>query len=363
MPDIPPLLPNSHQALLRNLPAAPGRLALLGVTDPRLLMALPGGGLAFTEHYGVLQQLKVRPDWQAAFGYEDPGLMPDSMDSVVVFMPKARSELTLRLALAAHLLREGGRVILIGEKREGIAGAVKQLKAMASDAVKLDSARHCQVWMGEPQRPESMGPAVAAFDIGQWLSWHQVEAAGVTLEVAGLPGIFSEGRLDDGTRLLLEALADMDLSGPVLDFACGAGTIGAWLHCHSAGRLAIDGVDVQAQAVLCARQTYERAGVKGEIRASDGLPAEAGRYATIVSNPPFHTGVKTDLSMTTRFLQQAEKHLAVRGDLVLVANRFLPYAELLEKHIGACRVLSSNDRYTVYHACRRLAVRHRNTDG
>jgi 16S rRNA (guanine1207-N2)-methyltransferase len=69
------------------------------------------------------------------------------------------------------------------------------------------------------------------------------------------------------------------------------------------------------------------------------------------------------MSMTVRFLQQAEKHLAVRGDLVLVANRFLPYAELLQQHIGACRVLSSNERYTVYHASRRLAVRHRNSDG
>lgn len=267
---IQPTLANSHQALLRNLASAPGRLALIGVTDAGLLTSLPGGGLAVTEHHGVWQQLSGQSGWQAVFGYEDPGLVRNSMDSVVVFMPKARSELTLRLALATYLLSDAGRVILIGEKREGIAGAVKQLKAMAPDAVKLDSARHCQVWMAQPRRPGPTEAMAEGFDIRQWLSWHQVEAAGVTLDVAGLPGIFSDGRLDDGTRLLLDALTDMDLSGPVLDFACGAGTIGAWLHGHSAGKLVIDGVDVQAQAVLCARQTYERAGVKGEIRASDG---------------------------------------------------------------------------------------------
>jgi 16S rRNA (guanine1207-N2)-methyltransferase len=251
-------LPNSHQALLRNLASAPGRLALIGVTDAGLLAALPDGGLAVTEHHGVLQALDGQPGWQAAFGYDDPGLNRGSVDSAVVFMPKARSELDLRLALASFLLAPGGRVILVGEKREGIAGAVKQLKTLAPDASKLDSARHCQVWAAQPQSGDS---ATGHFDMRQWLGWHRFEVAGVSLNVAGLPGIFSDGRLDDGTRLLLEALADMELNGPVLDFACGAGTIGAWLHGYSGGKLAVDGVDVQAQAVFCARQTYDWAGV------------------------------------------------------------------------------------------------------
>lgn len=174
--------------------------------------------------------------------------------------------------------------------------------------------------------------------------------AGTALEVAGLPGIFSDGHLDEGTRLLLETLAKRPLVGPVLDFACGAGTIGAWLSAYHGDDLEVDGVDVQAQAVYCARQTYQRHGVRGRIIASDGLPDGLGRYATIVTNPPFHTGVRTDSSMTTEFLGQASRHLSARGELIMVANRFLPYPELIKAEFAGFEVLAENSRFRVYRA-------------
>jgi 16S rRNA (guanine1207-N2)-methyltransferase len=41
-----------------------------------------------------------------------------------------------------------------------------------------------------------------------------------------LPGVFSHGRLDRGTELLLEHLDKLP-SGHLLDFGCGAGVLGA----------------------------------------------------------------------------------------------------------------------------------------
>ncbi|WP_166261037.1 methyltransferase [Marinobacter salicampi] len=337
-------LPNSHEALLRNLDALSGRLALIGLSDERLPGLLADGGLAVTDHYGLWQRLQSQPGWTAIFGYDDDNLGHGTGDTAVVFLPKARPELTLRLALARHLLGDGGRVLLIGEKREGIAGAVKQLRIEDAGARKLDSARHCQVWQAR------LAPADAGFDPAQWLDWHTVDMAGTSVKVANLPGIFSAGHLDAGTRVLLEALAGANLSGPVLDFACGAGTIGAWLHAHTGGALSADGIDVQAQAVYCARRTYERAGVSGHITAADGLPDGLGQYATVITNPPFHTGVQTDTTMTARFLQGISRHLAPGGQLLLVANAFLPYRDLMEQHIGPCQVLAGDRKFTVYRA-------------
>ncbi|MFP3977998.1 methyltransferase [Marinobacter sp. KMM 10035] len=344
-------LPNSHQALLKNQHLLSGRLALLGVSSAHLLPALPFSGLAMSEHAGVFRALERHDGWQAAFGYDDPVLADSSYDSIVVFLPKARAELEMRLALARSLAAGNARLILVGEKKEGIAGAIKQLKAVAPQASKADSARHCQVWSAESVEP------VPGFRAQDWLSWSTVECSGISIEVAGLPGIFSQDGLDNGTRMLLETLAEQPVRADrLLDFACGAGVIGAWIQAWQAARqvpvASIDGVDVQSQAVICARETYQRNRSDGTIFASDGLAGIDGLWPGVISNPPFHTGVKTDTSMTEQFLQDVKRHLQLGGELRLVANSFLPYEALIKRHIGRVERLREDGRFTVYRAFR-----------
>ena len=345
-------LANSHAALLRNEANLRGRLALIGVSDSQLLSALPDGGLAMSEHAGLCVTMNSQQTWKVAFGYDDLALSAASADTVVLFVPKSRAEMNLRLALGLWLVSSGGRVLLVGEKKEGVAGAVKQLKAVLPQAEKIDSAKHCQVWLAEGVQPEP------AFRLADWLQWHSVERAGSAVSVAGLPGIFSDGELDAGTAMLLDTLAESPLkNGATLDFACGAGVIGAWLQQYLADQgqpgMPVDGVDVQAQAVFCARATYDRARANGVITASDGLAQVQGRYRNLLTNPPFHTGVRTDTSMTEAFLAGAAKHLVSGGELRLVANRFLPYEGLIRQHVGSPRVLAENKRFIVWSATRR----------
>jgi 16S rRNA (guanine1207-N2)-methyltransferase len=345
-------LPNSHEVLLRNRHLLQGRVALLGVTASGLLADLPAGGMAMSEHAGVCAALAGHDGWEVCFGYDDPALAAGSFDTLVVFLPKARAELDLRLALARWLAAAGARLVLLGEKKEGIAGAVKQLKAVAPDANKTDSARHCQVWCADPIEP------LPEFSLQQWMTWTGIDCKTVHLEVAGLPGIFSLGELDEGTRMLLETLDENPLRpGAVLDFACGAGVLGTWLHGWNEQQnhpgVTVDGIDVQSQAVICARATYERNGVSGRILASDGLSGVEGTWPVILSNPPFHSGVRTDLSMTERFLREVVRHLAPGGEVRLVANSFLPYEPLMKRCIGSVERLREDRRFTVYRAFRR----------
>lgn len=342
-------LPDSHQALLKNQHLISGSFALLGVTSAHLLSEFSHNGLAMSEHEGIFRALELHQNWKACFGYDDPALAENQYDTLVVFLPKARAELEMRLALACSLTKPNARLILIGEKKEGIAGAIKQLKVIAPQASKADSARHCQVWCAD-----SIEPA-PKFRVQNWLDWRRVECAGVSFEVAGLPGIFSQNDLDKGTRMLLETLAEHPVRAErVLDFACGAGVIGAWLQAWQAARGAqvtdVDGVDVQSQAVICARETYSRNCVNGTVFASDGLAGIEGMWSGILSNPPFHSGVKTDTSMTERFLQDVKRHLLPGGELRLVANSFLPYEALIKRHIGRVERLREDGRFTVYRA-------------
>ncbi|TGN41273.1 methyltransferase [Marinobacter confluentis] len=345
-------LPNSHQALLKNSDCLVGRTVFLGLSDPGLLDRIAGNGLVMTENAGTLALLQSsHPDWQAAFGYDDPILGPGLADTVAIFMPKSRTELSLRLALAVWLVADGGRVLLVGEKKEGIAGGVRQMKEVLPESGKLDSARHCQVWQAKGVSTSRF----SEFRLADWVKWHTVESNALAIEVAGLPGIFSDGELDAGTALLLDTLARSPLvPGRALDFACGAGVIGAWLQTLQArdggDAYPVEGLDVQFQAVTCARLTYDRAGAQGTIAASDGLPASAGPWQSVVTNPPFHTGVRTDMSVTERFLESVSRHLVKGGELRLVANRFLPYRPLIEQHIGRASVLAENTKFVVWSA-------------
>ncbi|TNE95445.1 MAG: class I SAM-dependent methyltransferase [Gammaproteobacteria bacterium] len=345
-------MPNSHEALLRNRQLLDGPLALIGPSSVELLSALPQGGIAVCEHVGQVQALNIQGNWRVHYGYDVTELERGGCDVVVVFLPKARAELDLRLALARWLTREGGRLVLVGEKKEGISGAVKQLRSVAPDAGKVDSARHCQVWVA------TNTDSLSDFDVTQWLDWHTIDFRDVSVDVAGLPGIFSRGELDSGTRCLLETLADQPLkASTVLDFACGAGVIGAWLQSWQAANhlpvSTVDGVDVQFQAVTCAQATYDRAGSRGSITASDGLKALDGRWSAVVTNPPFHSGVKTDTSMTESFLREVARHLTSGGELRLVANTFLPYGSLIQRFVGPVERLYEDRRFTVYKAVRR----------
>lgn len=344
---MPKTMLNTHDVLLRNSESLSGRLALIGLADAAVLPDLPGKpGLIMTDHAGVFAGWQGLQGWQAVFGYEDSALAADCADTVVVFMPKSRPELELRLALAGHLATAGGRLVLIGEKKEGIASGARVMQFTFPDACKIDSARHCQVW----EAPVPAG--LTGFNLGAWLSWHKIRSGGVELDVAGLPGIFSEGRLDEGTARLLDSFADGVPEGPVMDFACGAGVVGAWLA-KKKPDIALDAVDVQFQAVACTRATFERAGIDAHVWPSDGLSEVEGKYRLLVSNPPFHTGVRTDMSMTEAFLRDAARHLQRGGELRIVANTFLPYPDLIQRYVGPCETLSQDKRFSVYRAFRR----------
>jgi 16S rRNA (guanine1207-N2)-methyltransferase len=342
-------LPNSHQALLKNRDQLSGRLAILGLTDPGLLDEIDSAGLVMTENEGIRSFLQARDSRAIAFGYDDPALTAGLADTVIVFLPKSRSELSMRLSLARRLVVEDGRVILVGEKKEGIAGAVRQLRELLPQSQKVDSARHCQVWQADAVSPST------DFRLADWMQWHGIERHGVALDVAGLPGIFSDGELDAGTALLLDTLATTPLPpGKTLDFACGAGVVGAWWQGFQAQRVGgvwpVDGVDVQFQAVACARATYARAGAEGAIIPSNGLSSVEGQYQSVITNPPFHTGIRTDTSVTEQFLQSVSGYLVKGGELRLVANRFLPYEALIQRHIGRAKILAEDTKFVVWSA-------------
>ncbi len=326
------------EVLLRQAELFQGELLLAGLPADDLLGQLPRAH-GWSWHAGEQNVLQARFAGRSQFG---TGAPEAAFDSAALFLPKSR-ELTdyLLQALAARLA--GRELYLVGEKRAGIERAAKQL-AVYGKPRKLDSARHCQLW----QVTVDHAPAVP--DLHSLAQRFELPLADGPLPVISLPGVFSHGRLDRGSALLLGQLDGLP-QGHLLDFGCGAGVLGATLkrrYPHSQLTL----LDVDAFAVESSRLTLAANGLEAEVIAGDGIDAAPTGLAAIVSNPPFHTGVHTNYQASEHLLRQAARHLDKGGELRLVANSFLKYPPLIEQHLGPCKTLIEADGFRIYSARR-----------
>ena len=182
------------EVLLRQPEYFQGEVLLVGLPPDDLLGQLPNAH-GWCWHAGDQTALDARFAGRVHFGVELP---ERSFDTAVVFLPKSKelSDYVLN-AVAARL--PNADVFLVGEKKGGIEGASKQLAAFGKPR-KLDSARHCQLWQ------VTVDTAPAAPVLAQLAQHYELPLAEGPLKVVSLPGVFSHGRLDRGSALLLEHL-------------------------------------------------------------------------------------------------------------------------------------------------------------
>ncbi len=327
------------EVLLRQAERFRGPVLLAGLPADDLLGALPEAR-GWSWHAGEQAALETRFPGRSRFAARAPD---GDVRAAVLFLPKSR-ELTdyLLTALAARL-GAGGDLFLVGEKRAGIERAARQLGAFGAP-VKLDSARHCQLWQATVAAP------VAAPDLEAQAECFELALDDGPLRVVSLPGVFSHGRLDRGSALLLRHLDGLP-RGALLDYGCGAGVLGAWLKRRYPDS-PVSLLDVDAFALESSRLTLAANGLEGELIAADSLRAAPKGLAAIVSNPPFHQGVRTDYQATEALLRDARDHLGAKGELRLVANAFLKYPPLIEASLGGCQALAEADGFRIYRATR-----------
>lgn len=326
------------EVLLRQADLFTGPLLLAGLPADSLLGTFPQAH-GWSWHAGDQALLKARFAGRSHYGVEAPDV---AFDAAVLFLPKSRDLANYLLnALASRL---GGRTLyLVGEKRGGIEGAAKQLHAFGKPR-KLDSARHCQLWQVTVDNP----PAAQSLD--SLALRFELPLSDGPLQIVSLPGVFSHGRLDRGTALLLEHLDGLP-SGHVLDFGCGAGVLGTLIkRRYPQSRVTL--LDVDAFAVASSRLTLAANGLEGEVICGDGIDSAPRELDVILSNPPFHTGVHTNYQASENLLKKSADHLKKGGEMRLVANSFLRYQPLIEDALGNCETRAQADGFKIYRALR-----------
>lgn len=182
--------------------------------------------------------------------------------------------------------------------------------------------------------------------VHQEKNWH-FELYGKIFNFTTDNGVFSKSTVDFGSRLLLEALQDANLTGKILDVGCGYGPLGLALA-YKFPTTQVDMVDVNLLALKLASKNAQQNGITNvNIFESDGYQAiTTTDYNAIITNPPIRAGKQ----VVHRILSEAKQHLALAGTLTVVIQKKqgAPSAKKkMEEIFGNCEVLLKNKGYFI----------------
>lgn len=340
-------LSNPSQLLARNIELfSDKRVLVAGFNDDSLIELLASSGAAQVMGYGldyhnhvVAQKSLTRSNATLQFAayYDNKAHQP--WQQLVIYWPKAKQRVLYLLANLLPHLAPDAEIYLVGDNKGGVKSCGKLLADYCDETLKLDAARHCSLY-----RAMYRNNAVP-FEKEQWLKQYKISVADSDINIRSLPGVFSHGELDLGTQLLLENIGHVKMKR-TLDFGCGCGVIGTFIGIKRQG-IPIELVDIDALAIESAKLTLAANGVTGKVYASDGFSDISGKFATIVSNPPFHSGIKTDYRVPEQFIATAPQQLMDGGQLRIVANKFLKYEPIIEQHFAKQELVAETTKFKI----------------
>ncbi|UAA39118.1 16S rRNA (guanine(1207)-N(2))-methyltransferase RsmC [Paraneptunicella aestuarii] len=346
------MLSPESEVILRNKELVnTGAWLLVNATDDEIFSHVGDTVVGFHQFYDCYLSAQKSSARKTANGQHIFSAFYDdekSFDGAIIYWPKSKQHGLMLCQHIATKIKAQGHLLIVGDNKSGIKSADKALSKIGFNFNKIDSARHCTLLGTQLVEPAK------SFNSTDWVNSYSFSANTNKLTFETLPGAFSADALDEGTQLLLQDIDGLfnhlSSGNRVLDFACGNGVIATYIAKHHP-QLKLTLSDINSLAMLCAKRNLASNHIsedKAKIVASDGMAEIEGKFQVIVSNPPFHSGIKTDYSITEQFIKDAKAHLTPGGKLRLVANRFLKYPDLLQAHFGNVEVINQNSRFSVY---------------
>jgi 16S rRNA (guanine1207-N2)-methyltransferase len=301
---------------------------------------------SYLAQQGLINNLRINGFPQDAAGFSNGLQIPRfEFDLVLIKIPKTLALLEYQLYSLRGLIRTGSRIIGAGMTRSIHKSTIKLFEHIlgpTTTSLAWKKARLIFV-----TRDESIN-AGASPDPDRF-----VVEADREYSIVSPANVFSRGRLDDGTRLLIENMPVSTRYQLIVDLGCGNGLVGLIAASLNA-QASVLFSDESYMAVASARENFSAAfgdDRDADFKVTDCLQGIADESADLVlNNPPFHQQNTVGDAIAWKMFIEARRVLKPLGELWVVGNRHLAYHARLKKLFGACEQIASNRKFVVLKA-------------
>ena len=265
---------------------------------------------------------------------------------LVLLLPERQREQTLAdMARAFDLLKPGGTVVISLHNDWGAKRFEKHLEELAGP-VETISKHHCRVFWAK--KGKELNNAL----LDEWRPLADLRRLAEG-DFWSKPGLFAWDHVDEASALLVRTLPKT-MHGYVADLGAGWGCLSVGVLKNFENVLGLEAFEADRDAVEAARRNIGN--VKGvpfrpKVFWQDvTLGVGERKFDYVIMNPPFHEGREPDPTIGMKFITAAARCMKAEGQLWLVANRQLPYEELLQEVFDSTQQVTQEGNFKVIKA-------------
>ena len=273
----------------------------------------------------------------------EAGELHGSYDRILLIPGKDKVQSLGWMALAFAHMNPGATLMMACENRYGARSYESALKKLAG-SITSSSKSKCRFMSAKK---------TDALDEQLLNDWRK-DAEPRRMETHGLwaqPGLFSWKSADAGSTLLLEHLPE--LAGEGMDLCAGYGLLTADILERSPNVTRAHLVEAEGLALMCAEKSMQKYGQKIQLHHLDAIEEKLpDQLDWVVCNPPFHTGQSRDVDLGKQIVERACDALKKGGVLYLVANRQLPYENIIKAKMQQMEIVAVGNGFKVIYGKR-----------
>ncbi|MGH1372933.1 MAG: methyltransferase [Cellvibrionaceae bacterium] len=306
-----------------------------------------------TNRYDIFEEMNGAGIDSAFSDYDFSDIVDGSLDLFVYRVSKERAVVHHVINNALRCLTADGRLILVGEKGDGIKGYSDKAGKLFS--VKANAKKNGLYYLAQiPKHTdyESQQQTDCLLDDKCYSSLRPTDALKLkdqTLELYSKPGQFGWNKQDQGSELLIDTaeqyFSEREFPGSVLDLGCGYGFLTLKTkYWRTTIRVATDN---NAAALASAKKNFSSASMDVTLYADDCGKDITDAFDCVLCNPPFHQGFANDSELTKKFLSNAARLISSNGVALFVVNQFIPLEKLAAMYFGSTQQLASDGQFKI----------------
>lgn len=249
-------------------------------------------------------------------------------DAGILYLSKYKSFDRNSFLYLTKKVKDNGLIIVTGAKELGAASMHKWVSQYFSVDAKYAKNHHISFTLRN--KPSQAYNSTTLY----------IPAAIVAQDYETHAGMFSHGKIDKGSELLVEFFKhNIELfrgtsAKNIADFGAGWGYLSLELArmCKDIKNITLYEADYYA--LQAAKKAIGKTITQHNFLfewldiAQENI---AKTYDIIVANPPFHTGQRSSPELGQAFITKAAASLRPKGKLLIVANQYLPYEQVMQK--------------------------------